>query len=602
MALFGANSAATPSSNIFGAAATPATGAPASTPNLFAAAAAATPGGFGPAAQSTPATGAAGAFGLGAQPTPATGAAGAFGLGALSTPATGAAGAFGLGAQSTPATGAAGAFGLGVQSTPATGAAGAFGLGAQPTPATGAAGAFGFGAQSTPATGAAGAFGFGAVTSTPSAAVGASLFGSTPAAAPQPAPSMFGAPSAPHSAPSMFGAPAATPASTGMGLFGSATPAAGTGFGASAAAAPAPAAPATPKPITGESKVSDLPPHLQTELLAVERHLRDQRAKAERLLGRKASLSAQCKDLEMRYGAMAQKATRGKAALDLLSAHVETLRGATRVDHRATSAVLDALSAASSSSNPGGSALVPHGYGWGRLDSAASDRAAHVPPAYFARVVADLELRACEYKREIDEVADYFRAQGHRLAGGGPISRFGGARAAMPQPRARARSIEDVIRRQYDYFMVVATQVAVVHEALRGFKGQYVAALRVRDADSVDPFEQADLREKATKERRRYQAEQAMQRSLAGAGQTAQGMQAAGGMGGATPATGGSLFGGGFGASAQAGAGQSQISLFGGSGFGAGGAASTGSLFGGASGFGVTAGGETPGDGRRRKR
>lgn len=146
-------------------------------------------------------------------------------------------------------------------------------------------------------------------------------------------------------------------------------------------------------------------------------------------------------------------------------------------------------------------------------------------------------------------MADYFRAQ--------------------PQQRTRARSIEDVIRRQYDYFKVGATQVVVAQEAVRGFKWQYCEEILRMDPDAVDLFEQADLREKAMAERRLYQAERDMQRADAGpeeqGGQPGQARP--GGMFGATPAKGdGSLFGGvGFGAT-QAGAAWSQVSLFAGTG------------------------------------
>lgn len=108
--------------------------------------------------------------------------------------------------------------------------------------------------------------------------------------------------------------------------------------------------------------------------------------------------------------------------------------------------------------------------------------------------------------------------------------------------------------------------IAVVHESMKGFKGHYCATIRVMGQDAVDPFEQVDLREKSMAERRRYEAERAMQRALVGAGQKGgqAGQAGPGRMFGSTPATGSSsLFGGGGFVGTQTGAARRQVLLFG---------------------------------------
>ncbi len=66
--------------------------------------------------------------------------------------------------------------------------------------------------------------------------------------------------------------------------------------------------------------------------------------------------------------------------------------------------------------------------------------------------------------------------------------------------------MEDIIRRQYEYFMVVANNVASVQETITSLKEDYLASSRRHDLDAVDPFAQADARERAEDERKRRAA------------------------------------------------------------------------------------------------
>ncbi|PXF41385.1 hypothetical protein BWQ96_08883 [Gracilariopsis chorda] len=215
-------------------------------------------------------------------------------------------------------------------------------------------------------------------------------------------------------------------------------------------------------------------------------------------------------------------------------------------------------------------------------------QAAHVPDEYFTRVVEELEARATEYKAEIDEVAEFLKAQGIVLSSG--ASGFGNGMSASLLDNLsqrymdiglsasdmgnipRGRTIEDIIRRQYDYFMVVASHIANVNENLRAVKEQYLQVLRERDSDVLNPFQQADMREKVEKDRQRLLAEK---RAAVGALSFVNSVNALPQSSAATGSAFGNLGTIGIGSSSAAGTLTTQPSLFQSSG-------TTGSLFGGA--------------------
>ncbi len=500
-----------------------------------------------------------------------------------------------FGGSSTPAFGASP---FGQPSTPAFGAS---------TPAFGA---------STPAFGAASTPAFGQPTSTPT-------FGSSTPFTAFGAPSPFGQQQSGGFGASTPGFGSSTPAfGASTPAFGSSTPAFGAsssafggsafgqsasgfggGFGASQSAFGQPqsgfstpglfgggssfAAPAAPVEAASTTKVRDLPQPMQEQLMSVERHLNDQRLKAAQLRNLARDMDERTRANESMTAKHGGALKRAMASLDVLGRHLIALKNATLVERRDLDAVRTASEAYQNR--------------WQGLSC-------HVSPSYFERVVSDMERRAAEYRREIDEIGDFLRAQGRRF-GHIPNSNGGFGRAARPgAPKWLGEPMEDsvkgvdaVIQRQYKYFMRVASQAARMHdETLR-----LVAAFRDLHATRApledDPFQRAEAQERAKGIRNRIIAQQRVREQLTSragatptqgfAGNTPFGQSSASGFG---SNTGGSLFGGGaqstsaFGASSSSLFGASSSSLFGGGGsssaFGASssafGGASTPSLFG----------------------
>lgn len=373
-----------------------------------------------------------------------------------------------------------------------------------------------------------------------------SLFG-----APAQSTSLFGAPQ--QSSASLFGAPTAqssslfgAPAQTSSSLFGA--PAQGSSlFGAPAQSAPSLFGPAlqqqqipnaqAPLPeITGRTRISQLPQNLQTDLFAVERHLREQRTKGSQLWSKRSNFESEIAQTQTRSANITRRLVKLRAALESLKANSDTLKAAVRTERGSAEPVLIALENLSKSSYSsqvgflGDDSSLRYPGSQDRIQ----DRTTHVPEEYFARTLDELESRAHEYKGEIDEIAEFLRAQGvvlSRTPGtsgkltssqrGKGIGKVGlldsisqrhmdiGIGAMDDSIESRGKTIEDIIRRQYEYFMVVASHIAGVHENLRSVREQFIQLLRARDPDVLNPFQQADLREKAEKERRRIIAEQA---------------------------------------------------------------------------------------------
>lgn len=107
-----------------------------------------------------------------------------------------------------------------------------------------------------------------------------------------------------------------------------------------------------------------------------------------------------------------------------------------------------------------------------------------VPDRYFEAIVDELEGRLHEYKKELNHIGEFMKARGER----GNVS---------------GKTIEDVIRRLYGYFMVVAGRVADVNENLKAVRELYVRVVEGENRGGGDCFERADLREKVERERER---------------------------------------------------------------------------------------------------
>lgn len=355
------------------------------------------------------------------------------------------------------------------------------------------------------------------------------------------------------------------------------------------------AAPAAPVQASPTTKVRDLPQPMQEQLMSVERHLNDQRLKAAQLRNLARDMDERTRANESLTAKHNGALKRANATLDVLGRHLIALKNATLVERRD----LDAVRTASEA----------HQNRWQGLSC-------HVPPSYFERIVSDMERRASEYRREIDEIGDFLKAQGVRF-GAFPSANGGFGRAArMDAPKwlgepmeDGARGVDAVIQRQYKYFMRVASQAARMHDEMLRLVAAFRDLHAARAPLDDDPFQRAEAQERAKGIRNRILAQQRVREQLssrAGAAPTQ-------GFGSSTPfgqssasafgsSTGGGLFGS-TGASSTPGFGASSSSLFGGSstpGFGA----SSASLFGGSStpGFGASSaslfgGSSTPGFG-----
>lgn len=431
-----------------------------------------------------------------------------------------------FGAQSTPslfgapAQGPAATFGA-----PAQSSASLFGQSAQSS-----ASLFGTPAQSSalfgaPAQGSGSLFG--------SSAQSTSLFGA-PA---QSAPSLFGAP---QSSGSLFSAPAqssslfSAPAQSGGSLFGAPNQSSSAFWQGNQSQQQQQQQNAQqPAEITGLTRISHLPQNFQTDLFAVERHLRDQRSKSSKLWSKRSNYETDIGLVRTRCTNVTRQLVKLQALLESLSANSDALKAAVRAERGHAEPVIIALENISKGNHSHQLGFInsSDGLRYSTSEGRTQDRSTHVPEEYFIRILDELESRAHEYKREIDEIAEYLRAQGvvlsstsgstseapgKRRPGAAQISLLDnisqrhmdmGISGSRDSVASKGKTIEDIIRRQYEYFMVVAGHIAGVSENLRSTRQQFLRLLRARDPDVLNPFEQADLREKAEKERQRMMAD-----------------------------------------------------------------------------------------------
>lgn len=204
-------------------------------------------------------------------------------------------------------------------------------------------------------------------------------------------------------------------------------------------------------------------------------------------------MDSRCSELRSLTETHAQRMQRSAERLQVLHKQIHALRGAIGAERRSLDYVAHAR------------------------DSLARI-AERVPSDYFARVLDDMERRAGAYRTEIDAIDDFLRAQGVRLgtptrAGAWARSRSQDTAAwahlsAPDDPAGGPLELNDVLQRQYRYFMRVASQIAYVHENVRVLTSRYLELQTIRYGDTTNPFELADMREKAEKERQRILAEQ----------------------------------------------------------------------------------------------
>lgn len=226
---------------------------------------------------------------------------------------------------------------------------------------------------------------------------------------------------------------------------------------------------------------------------------------------------------------IARRLVRLRACLESLRANSDALKAAVRTERASAEPVVLALeNYIAGHRSQVGFLGTSDSFRYSPLERIVGDRTIRVSEEYFLRVVEELEARSHEYKGEVDEIAECLRAQGvvlNRTPGSTTEQRGragahvrmldnisqrhvdAGISASDDTVAARGKTIEDVIRRQYEYFMVVASHVAGVHENLRSIREQFLRLLRARDPDVLDPFQQADLREKAERERQRLIAD-----------------------------------------------------------------------------------------------
>lgn len=289
-----------------------------------------------------------------------------------------------------------------------------------------------------------------------------------------------------------------------------------------------------PMEITGVTRISHLPQNYQTDLFAVERHLRDQRTKASKLLASRSNYETDITQVRSRSAEVSRRLVKLRATLESLKANSDALRTAVRIERGSAETVVIAIENIAKNNRPSEGGYLSNGntLRYSGHEVRMQDRSTHVPEEYFVRTLDELESRAHQYKGEIDEIADFLRAQGVVLSStSGSLSKTSATQrpaGAMPGTlldnisqrhvdmgihgqedlvASRGRTIEDIIRRQYEYFMVVASHIAGVSENLQSIREQFLRLIRSRDPDVLDPFQQADLREKAEKERQRMIAD-----------------------------------------------------------------------------------------------
>lgn len=364
----------------------------------------------------------------------------------------------------------------------------------------------------------------------------ASLFG-----APASSASLFGAPAssaslfgAPASSASLFGAPASS-----SSLFGAPASSASL-FGPSAfgASQPQQLLQHQQQPqqveITGRTRISELPPNFQKDLFAVERHLREQRSKSYALSSKRSDVDQSLSQTRTRSTSVYKRLVKLKADLDSLQTNADILKQAVKTERTSAEPIVVALE---NIGKEGKSSFIDSNGLRYDVAGAGMQRTAHVPEEYFTRVIQEIEARAQEYKVDINEIAEFLRSQGIVLGStfgafpkndasgvGGLASRLSGIAGLRDDMdisetgsgvESKGKTIEEVIRRQYEYFMIVASSVATLNETLRSTKEGFLRLARARNPDGPDPFSQANLREKAAKDRQILMAEKSLPSGIA---------------------------------------------------------------------------------------
>jgi hypothetical protein len=287
-------------------------------------------------------------------------------------------------------------------------------------------------------------------------------------------------------------------------------------------------------PLPTSTRVDQLPVKAIELLESVEKRLSDQRAKASHLFALQPQYEEKMRVQRDSCAATRRRLVRTDTGVEALATNANALRHAVRDERRAADSVAHSLAQLCRSLELHGSAHAWYSaYSYGNDDDIGPvpQFITHVNPEYFASVVTELEERANAYKREIDQIAEFLRMEGpvSNVASRGfdalqarmynpnmSTGRFDSQGEGYPdrpvgsgnvslrrRPESKGRAIEDVIRRQYEYFMVVANKAAAVHEALARLKDNYIADARRQDPDAVNPFAQADSREQVEEEKRR---------------------------------------------------------------------------------------------------
>eukprot|EP00189_Rhodosorus_marinus_P007372 CAMPEP_0184754360 /NCGR_PEP_ID=MMETSP0315-20130426/44581_1 /TAXON_ID=101924 /ORGANISM="Rhodosorus marinus, Strain UTEX LB 2760" /LENGTH=471 /DNA_ID=CAMNT_0027233777 /DNA_START=785 /DNA_END=2201 /DNA_ORIENTATION=- len=375
----------------------------------------------------------------------------------------------------TPATAPA-PTGGGLFSSPASSSGGLFS-----TPAPSGVGLF-----SNPASSSTGLF------STPGAATTGGLF-STPA---QPAQGggLFSTPGQAGSAPSLFGS-----GGGGTGFFGSVTQSPPKSFGVSGGFAqstpagggllssginfnrsptasqqlsPIQQAPAT---FPESTNFSDLPEDFKVKLLALEKYIKEQRLASARLRQRLETSETSLSSVKDQCDSVSRLIAKAKKGLDSDKFQAEQLKVDVRSELK--NAETATVTFESAKSNPGTNAKLVQ----------------YIMPFFF-KTIQELEFRANNYKRHIEEIEDYLRSQ---------------------QPaKPKTQIVEDILQRLHDYFLAVASQMGAQHDTVQELKDEYLAQLRHRIPDAVDPFEEAAKKEAATKLKERSAALMATEQAM----------------------------------------------------------------------------------------
>jgi hypothetical protein len=283
-------------------------------------------------------------------------------------------------------------------------------------------------------------------------------------------------------------------------------------------------------PVPASTRVDQLPPKAIELLESVQKRLWDQRAKASHLIALQVLHEENMRVLRDGCASSHRRLVRADTGVEALTTNANALHQAMRDDRRAADNVAHSLAQLCRSLDPLGSSNAwynAYSYTAANELGPVPPFITHVNPVYFTAVVSELEERAKAYKREIDQIAEFLRMEGagysaashgfdalearmHNSRNDGVISAgnegyvvIGSAGTSRRRAEAKGHAIEDIIRRQFEYFMMVANKTAAVHEPLARRKENYLADARRQDPDAVDPFAQADSRERAEDEKRR---------------------------------------------------------------------------------------------------